>query len=538
MRSSRFFAAVLTLVALTAMAAELGLWRTDQRQKETLLGFLESSGLDNRQPALRQRIDSEPDPQHAKLLVARALLHDTLDAREMSQVEPSELDGWFQDRVARFGLAARLATEVLAERPASWQGQLIRGAGTYLAWSLDRNPALIRQYRDWEAPLERALELAPSEPEPVRFLAMAYLEMWSSLSPGKRARARELVRRGLEDPRAFRHLLNAWLEVTPNLDDALGLLPETSQAWKEAERALARLGRFDRVCEARQRSQIALATELEARLEEAVLRLEGGDGRAARQALLAILDDAPAEARYAPLVARAMTLLPAGPIDHRHARSAQRWLVWEADRSLLGETSLSKAVLSRLAALLPESEAALLAHVLLLGPEPDRAETVARHAPRIADTAWAPYFLERARLAKDKGLPREASQALDRLPSSWQRSPLTVALRHDLGELDRPQPRKRWPRTLWRWPEDSRSVIELFVDEASQIEIEIVDPGKAAVELSWDGAVKACEALGPTTRRLELALDDESDEGPLAVHRLEISRIAGARVLPGDIQAR
>src|SRR5689334_16939491 len=158
-RAALAFAAV----GLAAAAvAQLVSWRNGQ---QSLADLARETGVLAQDPGLLEDVAREPDPWRARLRVARTLL-----ASVSTEPRPAP-----EVLFRRLEVARGLAAEVSARRPASWEAPMIRGASTYLEWSLQRDRRLLYQPEEWEGPLLRSVELAPGRPEPAHFLAAAYL---------------------------------------------------------------------------------------------------------------------------------------------------------------------------------------------------------------------------------------------------------------------------------------------------------------------------------------------------------------------------
>jgi len=181
-----------------AVAAE---FRDLERARQEAFGWLAGAGVTLDAAA----IGREPDPQGVRLRAARAVLVAELDPARRKGISPEQAA---REGAERMAAAAGAAREVLARRPASWEAAWVQGASTYLGWSLAQDPRLFTAYRQWEAPLEAALRLAPARREPVRFLAAAYLETWAVLSPRKRQIARGLLAELFRDPEDLGRLLD------------------------------------------------------------------------------------------------------------------------------------------------------------------------------------------------------------------------------------------------------------------------------------------------------------------------------------------
>ena len=133
----------------------------EHRDFQKHLGDLASrSGMVAHDPGLVERLEREPDPWRARLLLARAMLASATDPGDPGQAGADGLEMTLR----RLDAARSLASRVAVERPASWEAPMVQGAATYVGWSLRRDRRLITHPEEWEDPLLRSLELAPGRP--------------------------------------------------------------------------------------------------------------------------------------------------------------------------------------------------------------------------------------------------------------------------------------------------------------------------------------------------------------------------------------
>ena len=205
-----------------ASVAQLVSYRADRRSLEELA---RKTGALAQDPGLLAAIAREPDPWRARLRLARTLL---ASATAEPQPEPDVL-------VRRLEAARVLAASVSRARPASWEAAMTRGAATYLEWSRLRDRRLLSRPEEWEGPLLRSLELAPGRPEPARFLAAAYLDLWPALSRGKQESARRLLARALSHQATFGALIRPWLRTAGSYQEAFSAMPAAPWAWERLQ---------------------------------------------------------------------------------------------------------------------------------------------------------------------------------------------------------------------------------------------------------------------------------------------------------------
>jgi hypothetical protein len=540
--------AALLLAAGTLAAASIHRVTALAGERAALVETARELGVDS--PALLDTLRRADDPERGRIALARALVVAALEGYP-GDPEGSPGGGEAADRRrARLEEADRLARAVLARRPASWEAATLAGAATYLRWSLDRDPRLLQEYRTWEEPLLLARRLAPGKPDPERYLASAYLELWPALSEAKRELARELAGEALRDRRTFGRLIGPWLEISGG---DLAPVPDEPWAWEAVQKALA--GRRDwagfcRAWEARRRSlRVAMAD----RIEEAERLLQANRLLTARQALLDVVASAPTDTSFAEPVERALRAAPHGPARPQLRPAFGRWLVWSLDLGLRGVSPLSPAALGRLRATVtndgngdPEVTAAAawtyLAAEDLPGAERFEARSVASWS-----TAWAPYRIEKARLLTARGDVAGAREALTAAPFEWRGHPAYLQARLAVAEAagDRAvaaearaalgaRAASRWPSGDWTW-RGGRARLEPLVAEPGALAVGVAEapPGGGAAVLWWDG-----EALGCFPVETGGALEAHPAVAA-GLHLLELETLAsaaGGRVWPGPVE--
>ena len=228
-------------IGLAAVSvAQLLSHRAGQRSLEELA---REAGVLAQDPGLLEAIAREPDPWRARLRLARTLLASaTADPRPETAVV-----------LRRLEVARGLASGVSLERPASWEAAMTRGASTYLEWSLRRDRRIFSHPEEWEGPLLRSLELAPGRPEPARFLAAAYLELWPALSRSKQESARKLLAGALSDRATFEALIEPWVRTAGSYQEAFAAMPAAPWAWERLQQIAAEDADWPGYSAARQR---------------------------------------------------------------------------------------------------------------------------------------------------------------------------------------------------------------------------------------------------------------------------------------------
>ena len=548
MARHRFLAWGLAGVALLLAVGTWADHRDAERDRHRVLDLLRTEGLERLPPRVAEELRRERDPTWRRLGLARTVVTAEMDPATLSagaeslHGAPPSASG----SLARLSLARELAAEALAERPAVWQAAMLLGAATYLQRSQARDPTLVTAYRDWEDPLELALDRAPGKAEPGRFLAVAYLELWPVVSEEKRELARSLMADAFRNPGIFRRLAEVWLEAVEDRRQAFAAIPPEPEAWTHVGTLLGREGDWVGVREARRRYHETLARRREEDLEEARRRLEGGDEAEARRLLLRAVTRGRPEPAAVPVLIRALTLLPPGP-PGRSAEGFREWLRWSVDLCLLDRCPLPPGVLDRIAGLAGELEPAETALAALLSGDLAEADRLERRSDRLWHPEWSPYLLIRARTLLGGGEPSAAAAVLERVHPSWrERVPYRWLLREvaRAGGRSRDLPgiaaeseieREIWPGNAWRSSrDDSVDRLELWLPASRGTEVwvhlsAVPQPG-AAVEIRLDGEPVATEVVRPGD---VLSLPPPDSPG---LHLLEIETLAGGRVLPGDVR--
>jgi len=534
------FAVAGIVLALVVLAED----RSRRAALEGAFGWLARTGVTLDAAALGR----EPDAERVWLRASRALLAAELDPARHRGISPERAARESAERMAE---AARAGREILARRPALWEAALVAGAATYFGWAQAHDPRLFTAYREWEAPLEAALSLAPGKREPVRFLATAYLEVWPALSPRKRVIARSLLAEVFRNPQDFDRLIDPWLDTAVDRREAFSVLPDDPAAWKQVASAFARRSDLHGYAAARGRGEEALLASLRRDLVEAD-RLRG-DGRMeeARGLYMSVAGRARPEARYLGLVERALERCPPGPVASRTAERLVPHLNRALERCLLAVCEMSPNALKRLSRFvrdLPPPQAALAA---LFADDLPQAAIYERRTEGLDSEAWAPYLIAKARLLADRGRLDEARSALSLVNKDWQRRPLywqararvaqaagdageVTAARARLAELAR----SAWPASEWTW---HRGVARLEVLAGAPaaglaVALDSVPAGGALVELRLDGAAVGAfpvRPVGGAAPALRVA-------APLGsgLHVLELESLDGGQVLPGTAVLR
>ena len=547
--------------------------------------------------------EHEPDGERLRLAAARGALVAEIGrgselaalARRAAAVEKTDPAGYpaalrDADR-ARLASADRLrgaamqARAVLAARPASWEATMVLGAATYLDGLERRDPRWVSQAYRWRQPLEAAMQLAPREPEPLRFLATAYLDLWPMLGAERREAARPVLRAALSDSIGFDALIDAWLAAAPDLPAAFALVPDEPFAWERLEQIYARHRDWDGLVAARRRWDGALYAAIGRDLAEAGRRLSAGDANGARALYLASAKRVRSDRRYAGLLAEALARCPPGPLDHALARRLMPQLAWLLDTCEFGGCAVEPALIARLARLAEappawQARAALLAgqtdDLRRLERQGDLADFASGASPMpaggatspggggTADAAgaggapggdpasadeWIPYLLAEAQRAAAAGHADEARAALGTLPPPARTGPLywlasaaaanaagdATAASHAAGEIAR-YAATRWPSDSWQWRQDKPRLVFDAAVAATGLTVEVPSAAGSVCEVRLDGALFGPFVTSPGSLvSLRPAGGQPLGPGPHLLEVLDVD-IAGGRTDPGAVR--
>jgi hypothetical protein len=535
----------LAATALALVFAVASEHRALRASREEAFAWLADGGVTLDAAALGR----EPDTERVRLAAARAMLAAELEPNRRQGIPAARAARESAERMAQAREAGR---EVFARRPASWEAALVQGAATYLGWAQSRDPRLFTAYREWEAPLETALRLAPSKREPARFLAAAYLEVWPALSPRKRQIARDLLAEVFHDPDDLALLLDAWLDTAADRREAFSVLPpDDPAAWKRLADAYARRSDLQGFAAARGRGEEALLAALRRDLLTAD-RLRG-EGRLdeARALYLSVAERSRPEAHYLGLLERALERCPPGPVDSRRAQQLAPHLARALDRCLLARCEMSPNALKRLSRFVPDLAPPVAAMAALFADDLPRAELAERRAQGLGGEAWAPYLIAKARYLAARGRVDEAREALGLVDLDWQRRPLYWQARAEVaraaadprGVADAQArlaaaARGAWPATEWTFHRGTARLEMVAGAPAGGLALTLdsVPENGALVELRLDGAaVGAFPVRPPGGAALALRVGAPLGRG---LHVLELESLNGGQVLPGAVELR
>ena len=510
---------------------QLRSFRTEQRQ---LAELVRETGALAHDPRLLDALSREPDPWRARLRLARTLLASATDG---SQADPAVT-------LRRLEVARELSSEAGLERPASWEAAMIQGAATYLGWSLRRDRQLLSHPEEWEGPLLRSLELAPGRPEPARFLAAAYLELWPALSRGKKESARRLLAGALADRPTFETLIEPWLRTAGGYQEAFAAMPPAPWAWERLQQIEARDADWEAYGAARRRWYAALETQMRRDLAEAEARLRGGDDGRARLLFLGLLQSPPRQ-RFVPLVQASLAQCPPGAGTSSVAPAIRSWLDWSLDLCLWRSCPLPEPMLRRLAVLGPELDAPAAARAALASGDLAAGEVYERRAESTWTESWGAYLVARAEALTRRRELADAEHALNTVHPAWTRSApywqARLALARSAKDGNREAEavrrlselrRSEWSYRDWKLRDPAPRLEIVPEGRAAGLTIEILgapDLG-AGVEVRLDGEVVAIRGAA---RGDVLTVAHPLDAG---AHLLEVEAVSGGRLVPGTVR--
>lgn len=523
---ARFRRLAADRAATASMVVETGVWR---RNDEVARGILR-----------------EPDPTRARIALARALVAEALDPASFRGLPTREAVEAVSGIGERLELAEALASDAWRERPANWQAAMLVGAARYWSWARSGDERLVTRREEWEKPLEAARSLAPGSPEPLRFLALAYLETWPALTESERTAAVALLPDAFKDPLTLRLGAPRWLAVAPDREAGLAVVPAEPWAWLTIQRGMATARDWTGVCDARGRYLDALDVELDRRLDEVRARLDGGDADGAWETALRIVGDAPPDLRFRDAVAAALRLAPPGAPRQGYAAAMARWLDWALVGAVRGSPRFDEDVIARLisgSGDLPLEQRALAE---LAAGDLAKAEVVERRAEALGLEAWAPYSLLKARVLAARGETRAARAALGLVHRAWRLGAVDLAARFVVAEASGDAAETaaaraaferlaaaRWEAIDWRW-DGARASVDLVLarpTDGFDVAIDVAPARGAAIVVVVDGGEVCAE---PVARGEELTVAVRLGAG---LHRVEVASIGGGRVAPGELRA-
>ena len=499
-RGLRFGLVALTLLAASWSVAQYLDWRAEQRR---LRDFLDRAALNEVFPELRQRVRRANNPMTARLRATRPLVAYYLDPVWLLQVPQEQQRQAYERSVATLAEIQALSAEAMARRPTSWEAAMVHGASTYLLQPGSNLAVSTANLDTWERPLRRAEELNTGYLEPARYLAVAYVRHWQSLSSQQRKTARETLRRAFSDTRTFNLIIEHWLRLVPDRREALALVPDEPFAWERLARIFERRTEWALYLECRSRYAAAENRRLSDLLEEAEARVAGGDYRRGtdlfHSAARAVLPDV----HNLALIERVLDRMPAGPVSAAAARGLRGWLEWALELGLVGEVPLSPERLRRLVGHTADIRLYERALASLLAGDLAAAEQSERRRQGPFDRPWGPYLILKSEALLERGAIDDARLSLLRVDESWSDHPTylragralaeargdVAAIEEIDGQLD-VAAAERWKGGQMLWSDTSAQLTAVPSRSASGLVITFLEtpPHGQPIEVLWNGA--------------------------------------------------
>lgn len=534
---------ILTLVAVATLGLSYRDARSENHSRLDRHPLLAESGLSESAPRLTRLLDSDPDAVAADNRLALALIADFLDpGSRHGTSSDEEARSILEAKISRLDCAEELGRQSLAERPNSWRALTAVGASIYLRRSFHRDPKLIRNYRDWEAPLETARALAPHRSEPSRFLAMAYLEIWPMLSAEKQLLTRSMLATGLTDRGAFLSTINPWLQVGGDNLETIDLLPQTAWVFNDLRTRFINRRNLELAGESHRRYRNYVHQEALEGLDKAQRESIRGDFITARKTLIATMGTLPIDRQFEPVFKAVVRALPAGPIAASAQGAIHRWLDYNSQQCLRRHCPLSVDLVERL---LPAAGTDLreMRSLLALGNIAAASRKELTLSERCSPSAQD-YWLHKSKLQLELSDPSGARQSL--LTCANHAGPTTLnALLYDrLFQAVRPGNSATEALAIFasttkeqiRSP-NPHSISPEFSLPAGDYELEFLTasaPGAySLLEILLDGTLVSSSALGPHPDPQIVSIT--ATGGPQALH---LRLVAGTQRSSTIIQAR
>lgn len=534
---------LVTLLCLGLVGWNVMELRSWANQRDQLTERLVDLGLEEFNQTALRRIARERASHQAKLVAARAIVHQVmspdLDERGLPIIDKDQ-------RLAALDEAETMARQALAAESESWQASMLIGASIYLRRSLSADRRLITEAADWEEPLKKAVEAAASKTEPRRILAAAYLETWAYLSPEKKQLTRQLLTEVFRnDEKAMRRLVPLWLELAEDEGDAMSVVPPTADAWQFVKFTYLKARRWSSYAKAQRGLFDALEVELAAQLDEAEQRAKLGDEDNSRQLCLQVIQRAPRQLRFVPFVIRALEIFPPGLQNVRSNDGPANWLRWAVALDAVAVHPLPPKVVDGLMAISGGGlEASVAAHAALLA---DNAYNVGRFEKQVAfrsNLEWAPFLLAKARRLADLDVADLAQETLNELDlasqntyPAWQVRARIAQSLDDVDMLTQAEAEMavredfRWTALDWNLRQGMPSLFLVAAQEGRGLRLEIVETGPQgdAVEVHLDGRLVALRSM---TSGQQYDLDVELTPGP---HLLQVVSASRQKPIPGSV---
>lgn len=529
--------------ALLGALLALGSATSWAQNRKELLGELRKAGIDQSHPQALRRVEREGTAHHSRLLTARSLIYDSL--ARLWQPEAGQTSELRQEILDRLPIARSLAQSALDNDPSSWQAPMLIGASTYLEHSLSRDRRLYTEAASWEVPLTKATERAAGHPEPRRLLATAYLETWFGLSESKKAMARDLLAQVFRDDlRAFEALLPSWLGLRLSPEETFSVVPENAAAWRILEKGYEAQKRWGLFLIVHARHLDAVEKQLEAQRLEAEQRVKLGDFFNGRSRFLQVIAGAPPSQRFAPMVNQVLEAYPPGLHGHSILGPLRAWLDWALELGQLGQKPIPPAQLRQLIDAVGELDRPKAALAACLAEDFYQAERFEKLAQPLAQEAWAPYLVAKARVALAQNDLGNANEALSQVIGNYRRHPSYLLTELEAARSSGDGTRAdiaraainetaalRWNSFAWKQP--GRPVLEILPAETAPgfaFEVLKAPSEGAVIKVFLDGrAVVTIPVRRGDVVKVPVVVE------ALKAHRIEIHFVAGGTIHAGDL---
>lgn len=528
-RRGRFPARIVATLALAALAVLV--WTRDRsvaEQRERLFEEVRAAGVGGEElRGFAAGAYRETDPARIEIEAARLLLN-----REIERPGPWDPAATRE----RFGRVMELARRAGVELPALSRAFSVYASALVQLRTRTADTRLFSQHRQWERPLEHAIELDPADRFPKETLSFVYLEVWPAIAPEKRPEVEQVLREAFQEEGTFNSLIGKWIAIAGSLDAAARIVPDTPWAWRAFVEEAGRRRDLAAFVRYRARHRAAVGAAVDKAIDEAERRIAANNPGYGRQLLDDTFASLPIDAESAPRLERILGRRPAGPAGRNAAQAAAAWLDWLEPLVLIGRDPLSGEAVGRLAFLaageVPPEKAAFAS---LAAGDLGRAELFERRSDALWSERWAPYLTLKARLLLSRGETAAARSTLERAHRdfhprlAWSVLAQSVGLpppRTAAGTLRARGPASSWTETDWFWKEgDAR--LELLPERAANalaVELARSPEGGGVLEILWDGVPAGIEVLSAESGgrlTLDLAITREP-------HLLQLRALAGA----------
>jgi hypothetical protein len=525
----------MVAVAVAAAALTLLDHRTFRARHAELMALVARPEVVAVADGLEATVRRETDLDRTASGIARLLLF-----AEVGRAEGGVAGAAREAAEARLDLALELGASVLRVRPTMESAAAAVGGANYLRLRRARDRRLVAEARLWEAPLELARSLKAGS-DGSRLLAVAYLELWPFLSTEKQQVARELLGEAFRDQRLFGRLVESWLQIAADRDEAFSLVPDRVVSWTTLERLYASRRDWEGFLLAVHRRDEALRHEIAETLDDAAALARQGNVSRASEQYLGVLSRLPPAAENVALARRVLVEAPAAAPQERLQAGIRAWLDWTLDLCRGAGCPFPAEVIDRLRSRAGELPPPTRALAALFGGRPV-SEQVGGVAPE-GGPAWTDYLVARARSLAEAGELGAAVETLAQVhPSGTLGASYWLARREvaraggDAAGLERAEleldrlARSSWPSSEWEVGRsaEAAATLRFFARRpASELVVALDAPSTgAAVEVRLDGALLS---LAVVSGRAEVELETPIAAG---LHRLEVVSRGGGSISP------